>query len=74
MEQLSLGVVADREECYPDPEEHQHVEGQDLDFTEGLRYFYHKKSHSEAPRTQWGAVTDLFLHMMMWACSVCACL
>lgn len=26
------------------------------------------------PRTQWGAVTDLFFHMMMWACSVCACL
>lgn len=39
MKQLTLGVVADRKECYPDPVEHQHAEGQDLDFIEGLVFF-----------------------------------
>lgn len=43
---LPLGDVVDREEGHPGTAEHQHDEGQELGFTEGVRQA-DKESHSE---------------------------
>lgn len=47
---LALGAVATWEEGHPDTAGHQHTEGEELDFTKGVRQVSFPESNRRGPR------------------------